>query len=496
MSLAERDVQAIVDRVMNRLQPRGLSANADAPRTPGAGAPAAAKAVARGTGSDGVFDRMEDAIEAAEEAQRALVALPTSKRYEIVGAMRRAIVENVEELARMAVEETGMGRVEDKVRKNLAAALKTPGPEDLATTTWTGSNGLTLEEWCPYGVIGSVTPSTNPSETFANNGIAMISAGNAVVFNPHPSAKRVSLRAMTLMNRAILQAGGPPNLLTAIAEPTLETGLTLFAHPKIRVLVVTGGPAVVKRALASGKRVMAAGPGNPPVIVDLSADLDEAAENVQRGHSIDNNIICTAEKECFVVGDERRYQDFLAALGRHGGHRIAGHQLERLMKVAFTDYKGPMSGHCTVNRKMVGRNASVLAKAIDLSVPDSTRFLFAEVKDYRHPLVVSEQLMPVLPVVRAPDFDTAVKWAVEVEHGFKHTAVIHTKDLGNATRFARAIETSIFVVNGPNYAALGIDGEGPTAWTITTPTGEGCTRPSSFGRKRRLTVAGGALRIM
>lgn len=479
MKLTEADLQAVVDRVMSRI---GTEA-------PAAAAPAGVE------GTDGVFDRMEDAIAAAEEAQRALVALPMSTRYEIVAAMRKAILDDVGELARLAVEETGMGRVEDKIKKNIVAALKTPGPEDIEPKAWSGSHGLMIEEITPYGVIGSITPSTNPTETFTNNGISMVSAGNSVVFNPHPSAKRVSTRAMTKMNRAIVAAGGPPHLLTTIAEPTLETGLALFAHPGIKVLVVTGGPAVVKRAMASGKRVMAAGPGNPPVIVDLSADVEAAAENVMRGHSIDNNIICTAEKECFVVGDDRRFQEVLAALGRHQGHALDGRQLDRLLKVVFTDYQGPRGGHCTVNRKTVGRDAAVLAKMIDLTIPSSTRFLFAPVDDYRHPLVVSEQLMPILPVVRAPDFDTAVKWAVEVEHGFRHTAVVHSNDLANITKFAKAIQASIFVVNGPNYAGLGVDGEGPTAWTITTPTGEGCTRASTFGRRRRLSMAAGALRI-
>lgn len=482
MTLSEQEIQEVVRKVVARL---GREA---APREGGRAAPAAARALE----GDGLFARVEDAVEAAFEAQRKWAASPLELRRRAVEAMRRVHVEHARELAEMAVQETGMGRVEDKVRKNIAAATRTPGLEDIPHTAYSGDRGITLEEYVPYGVIASITPCTNPSETVVNNAIMMLAAGNAVCFNFHPAAKRVSGRALSLLNGAITSEGGPPNLLTAVASPTIESGKALMNHPKVAAVTVTGGGGVVKAALASGKRAMTAGPGNPPVIVDDTCDLDRAAEEVVRGASLDNNIICTAEKECFVLASVA--DEFLKALGRHGARRIEPFQLDRILRKALDGYEGPRGkNRLRPNRAFVGRNASVLAKLADLTVPDSTRLLVCEVgKD--HPLVQSEQLMPVFPVVRVEDFETAVEWAVEAEHGYRHTAVIHSNDLDRITRFAKAIDCSIFVANGPNFAGLGIEGEGPTAWTITTPTGEGCTTPRNFCRKRRFSVKD-ALRI-
>ena len=190
--------------------------------------------------------------------------------------MRAAMRGNAELLATMAQEETGLGRAEDKVKKNLLVIDKTPGPEILQPSAWTGDRGLTLVERAPYGVFGVITPSTNPTSTIINNAIGLVSAGNAAVFNVHPGAKRVSAYQIQLLNRAIVAAGGPPDLLTAPAEPTVESAQALMKHPGIRILLITGGGAVVKLAMTSGKRAICAGPGNPPVVVDETADIDLA----------------------------------------------------------------------------------------------------------------------------------------------------------------------------------------------------------------------------
>lgn len=470
----DAQIAAITRKVLNRI---------------GAEAPMAGLSEA----SDGIFTKMEDAISAAFDAQKQWSAVSVERRGIIIEAMRKTIVDHARELAELAVSETGMGNVEHKVKKNILAARKTPGIEDIPHNSYSGDFGVMLEEFTPFGVVGSITPSTNPSETLISNSICALAAGNSIVFNFHPGAKRVSCIALSHVNRAIIDNGGPHNMLTTVSYPTLETGNIIFSSPKVKLLVVTGGGGVVKAALAAGKRCLAAGPGNPPVIVDETADLDLAGRKIVEGASLDNNIVCIAEKEVFVV--ESVADGLKASLKKHGGHELRGFELDKLLKTCLDGYEGPHGPRARARKDSVGRDAAVLAARIGITVPSSTKILFCDVGgNTKHPLVQSEQLMPILPIVRVPDFNAAFDAALEAEHGYSHTAMIHSRNLDNVTRFARAANCSIFVVNGSCANGLGLEGEGPTAWSITTPTGEGCTTPRNFARKRRLTIVG-ALRI-
>ena len=434
--------------------------------------------------NSGIYENMDDAVDRAFAAQKKLVKLSMEKRYEIIDNVRKVLRTHVRTLSEMAVAETGMGRVEDKINKNFLAINKTPGPEDLSSAAYSGDNGLTLVEMAPYGLIGSITPSTNSSESVINNAISMISAGNSVVFNGHPAARKTTSRTIELINGAIMAAGGPPDLLTAVRVPTLETGQTLMTHPKVRLLAVTGGPVVVEVAMKSGKKVIAAGPGNPPVVVDETADIPKAARDIVLGASLDNNIVCIAEKEIFAVSsiaDQLKME-----MCRNGAYEVDGRSLELIMDKIITG-RGP-DGHLTVNRDFVGRNASVIAAAAGLRIPESTRILLAEVPP-THPLVTLEQLMPLIPFSRVRDIDEALDWAVKVEHGFCHTSVMHSRNIDNLSRMATLVNTTIFVKNAPSYAGLGMGGEGYTTFTIASPTGEGITSARTFTRQRRCTLA-------
>jgi acyl-CoA reductase-like NAD-dependent aldehyde dehydrogenase len=341
---------------------------------------------------------------------------------------------------------------------------------------------LTVEEYAPYGVIGAVLPSTHPSETLINNTIMMLAAGNTVVFNAHPAAKNVSSYTLKLLNSVLVKAGAPENLITCVAEPTIETANALFRHPKTRLLVVTGGPAVVKAAMAAGKKVIAAGPGNPPVVIDETADVARAAERITVSSSFDNNVLCTAEKEVFIV--ESSFERFMSEMEKRGNKKLSPAQIDQLASKAFFA-KGE---HFVLNRDLVGRNANVLAKELGLSILESTPLLFGETKA-SHVFVKEEQLMPFLPIVRVKNFDEAVSCALAAEHGFGHTASVFTKDMERATEFARKANCSIFVINGGTYQGNGsADGEGNLSFTIATPTGEGVTRPRTFARIRRIAT--------
>ena len=430
----------------------------------------------------GVFEELDDAVAEAHCAQKALHTV--SMRECVVAAIRQAGERHARELAEMAVAETGMGRVDDKIAKNISQARYTPGPECLSPRALSGDKGLTLIENAAWGVIASVTPSTNPAATVINNAISMVSAGNTVVFAPHPAAKGVSQRTISLLNEAIVAAGGPANVLTTVLNPSIETAQRLFRYPGIHLLVVTGGEAVVHAARShTDKRLIAAGAGNPPVVVDESADIARAARDIVYGASFDNNIICADEKEIIAVAcicDQLKSE-----MKKHKAVELSADQLKKLEPVLLKDI-GP-DGKGTVSRDFVGRDAVKLAAAIGLNVPEDTRLLFAETGP-DHPFAVTELMMPIIPVIRVDNANQAIDLAVKLEGGCRHTAAMHSKNLDNLDRMANAINTSIFVKNGPCIAGLGFGGEGWTSMTISTPTGEGVSSAATFVRLRRCVM--------
>jgi acyl-CoA reductase-like NAD-dependent aldehyde dehydrogenase len=455
---------------------RGGSQPAAAPAPTAAPAPAAL--------GDGVFASLDDAARAAREAFVALDALGLGRRFAIIEAMRQAARPQAEPLARLAVEETGLGRLEDKIQKNLLVTNKTPGPEELEPYARSGDRGLMLVEPAPFGVIGAITPVTNPSSTIICNSLGMVSAGNSVVFNAHPSAKRVSIATVQMLNRAIQSAGGPPNLLCCVAEPTIQSAQALMKHPLVRLLVVTGGPGVVKEAMSSGKRAVCAGPGNPPAVVDPTADIEKAGRDVVHGLSFDNNVICVDEKEIIVV--ESVAEALKSAMKRAGAVELKAADLPRLEKAIFEKGAGPR-GHAVVRKELVGRNASVILKELGISAGPEARCILVEVPN-DHPLVWTEQMMPVAPLTRVRSVDEAIDLAVEAEGGCFHTAVMHSHDLAALSKMARKCNCSIFVKNGRGVDGLAANAEGYTSFTIASPTGEGLTSPRSFSRWRRCTL--------
>jgi acyl-CoA reductase-like NAD-dependent aldehyde dehydrogenase len=476
------EIDAVVERVMAEL--RQGQRGRHGPRTeppPATGPPQPPAAPRHGSS---LFADVDAAVGAAREAQRRLAALPLEIRERMIAHIRRAMRSNAQPLAYEAWTETGMGRCEDKVEKILLNANKAPGGELLATGAFSGDGGLTVVEYAPYGVIGSIIPSTNPVSTVVCNAISMVAAGNAVVFNAHPGARGCSNRTVELVNDAVVEAGGPANLVCAIAEPTIETAQRIMGHPGVKLLVVTGGAAVVEAAMASGKRAICAGPGNPPVVVDETADLRQAGRDIVRGASFDNNIICTDEKEVFAVAAIA--DELIRQMCAHGATLIDSGQLARLRGAIFAEPPRP-GERGRMNPALIGRNASRLLAEIGVAAGDELRLVVAEV-ERDDPLVLSEQMMPILPVVRVRDADEGIDLAKAAERGCRHTAVMHSKNLDHLSRMAREMDCSIFVKNGVSYDGLGHGGEGYCSFTIASPTGEGLTSPVSFSRIRRCVL--------
>jgi propionaldehyde dehydrogenase len=432
--------------------------------------------------SYGIFENMEDAINASIKTQRKVRQLPLEFREKIIANIKKKTIENAETMAEMGVKETGMGRVGDKILKHKLVAEKTPGTEDIKTVAWSGDRGLTLVEQGPFGVIGAITPSTNSSETVICNTIGMIAGGNTVVFNPHPGAIGVSNYAVELVNKASVEVGGPNNIACSVKKPTLQSADTMFKHNSIGLLVATGGPGVVTAVLSSGKRAIGAGAGNPPVVVDETADIKKAAYDIFNGATFDNNLPCIAEKEVLVV--EEVADELIYYMEEAGSYKIEGDEIDRLTSTVLID----KNGKTVLNRQYVGKDATYILDAIGITVDENIKCIIFEA-DENHPLVIEELMMPILGIVRVSDVDKAINLAVDLEHGNRHSAHMHSKNVDNLTKYGKLIDTAIFVKNAPSYAALGFGGEGYCTFTIASRTGEGLTSASSFTKKRRCVMA-------
>ncbi len=441
-----------------------------------------APTISNAKGQLGVFDKMEDALEAVKKAYKLYRSYSVAQREKMIANIRKLTLEEAETMARMGVEETGMGRIEDKIIKHQLVANKTPGTEDIKPSVMTGDDGLTLIEMAPFGIIGSITPSTNPSETVICNTMGMIAGGNAVVFNPHPNACKVANYAVDLCNRAIIAAGGPENLVVSVKKPTMDTSKMMMECPDVKMLVATGGPGVVRTLLSSGKKAIGAGAGNPPVIVDDTADIPKAAQDIVNGASFDNNLPCIAEKECFAFSSIA--DSLIENMTKNGAYLLKGADVDRLVKIALVEKDGKFS----INKKWVGKNAGLFLK--ELGINADPRLIICETPE-NHPFVQVEMMMPILAIVRVNNIDEAIEMAVKAEHGCRHSAHIHSKNVDRLTAFARAVETTIFVKNAPSYAGIGAGGEGYTTFTIAGPTGEGITAAHSFTRQRRCVMADG-----
>lgn len=473
MGFSTEEIARIVTRVVDQLE------NDSSPESPAQKDHGRFSHVEFGGGLLGSYSQISTCVERSTAAYQAFRSFRVSEREKMIQEIRKICMDHLEKLAKMAWEETGMGRWKDKVEKNRLVIEKTPGTEDLQPTAYSGDFGLTLTENAPYGVIGSITPTTNPTETIINNSIGMIAGGNAVVFNPHPRAKKSCCFTAHLINTAIQACGGPRDLITIMDNPSMDSGQELMTHPGIRILVVTGGPGIVKAAFASGKKVIAAGPGNPPAIVDETADLDQAAKNIIAGSTLDNNILCTAEKEILVVDSVA--DAFMQALKRHGGYQVIGSNANRLESLIYQNGK--------INPKLIGQDAALILSQIGIEVSESVRMGFIEC-DFEHFLVKTEQMMPILPVVRCKDVAQAIDRAIDAEKSNFHTATMHSKNLDALHEMAVRSNVSIFVKNGPQFAGLGMGGEGHCTMTIAGPTGEGLTSARSFTRKRRCVLKG------
>ena len=436
-------------------------------------------------GRNGIFNCADEAVAAATEAFHQLSQRTKADRGRIIEHIRRISIDQCVELGTMEMEETKIGRLEHKHEKLKLLGQRSPGIEFLRSEIFSGDNGLAVIEHAPFGVIGCITPVTHSLPTITGNAISMIAGGNTLVVNPHPSGKRIAAEGVRRFNKAIADDLGIDNLICLIAEPTLESADAIFNHRDVKLICVTGGPAVARAALKSSKRAIVAGPGNPPVVVDETADLDRAARSIIQGAAYDNNLLCIAEKEVFVVASV--FDAMMNAMERAGAARLNAPQVDALTSVAITSVGEGEHAHDVASPEYLGKDAAVLARGAGTSVSADTELLFGET-DESNPFVPVEQMMPFLPFVRCRDANEAIEKAQHYEHGYRHTAMIHSNNVRNMTHMGRVMDTTLFVKNGPCMASLGLGGEGYLSFSIATPTGEGVTTPLTFTRERRCSL--------
>lgn len=435
----------------------------------------------KASGCDCLFERVDDAVETAWRAQKELMRTSLAKKEQIIENIRRRCRENVERLSRLELEETGMGRFEDKVVKHLLTIDGTPGIEDITTQAISGDDGLALVELRPFGVGGCILPSTAPSCTAIHNSICMIASGNGAVLSPHPGAVKTTQEALRIIHAAIVEAGGPAGIITSTTAATMENADALIHHPKVNFLLATGGPGVVKAVLASGKKAIAAGPGNPPVLVDETADIEKAAREIILGNSFENCLQCIGEKEVFAVNCIA--DDLVRAMTENGGYLIEDDAVIQQLTALVTNADG------SPNKKYVGKDASLILQELGITPHEEVRSILFEA-DENHPIVVEEYLMPLLPIVRVKNVREGIDKAIVAESGNRHSAMVHSHNVVTLTRYAQELQTTILVKNGPSYAGLGLGGEGYVTMSLAGPTGEGLTSPRTFTRAQRCSMVG------
>lgn len=468
MQATEELIRSVVEQVLSQLSPGAHAANG-----------------ASHKGRHGIFTDVDEAVAAATEAFEQLSERTLEDRRRIIDHIRRISIDDSVELGTMEMEETKIGRLPHKIEKLKTLGERTPGVEFLRSEVFSGDHGLAVIEYAPFGVIGAITPVTHSLPTITGNAVSMIASGNTVVVNPHPSGKRVAVEGVRRFNHAIYRDLGIDNLICVIAEPTIESADAIFNHRGVKLICVTGGPAVARAALKSSKRAIVAGPGNPPVVVDETADLDRAARCIIQGGSYDNNLLCIAEKEVFVVAEV--FDKMMAAMDRAGAARLNAKEIDALTKVAINSVGEGKDKHDVPAKEFLGQDAAVLARGIGKQISPDVELIFGET-DEHNPFVPVEQMMPFIPFVRCRDVNEAIEKAKFYEHGFRHTAIIHSNNVRNMTHMGRVMDTTLFVKNGPCMASLGLGGEGYLSFSIATPTGEGVTTPLTFTRQRRCSM--------
>ncbi len=393
-------------------------------------------------------------IERGRSAQKEYDNLNQEQINSIIKAMALAGIDKHMELARMAVEETGMGVYEDKVTKNLFATEHVY--HDIKYTKTVGVIDENLEESYyevaePVGVIAGVTPVTNPTSTTMFKCLIAVKTRNPIIFSFHPKAQNCSAYAAKIMKDAAVKAGAPEGCIGWIEQPSVEATQLLMGHPHVALILATGGANMVEAAYSSGKPALGVGPGNVPCYIEKTAKIKRAVADLILSKTFDNGMICASEQA--VIVDDEIAQDVINEMKHQGIYFLNPDEIKRLESIAIDEIK------CAMNPKIVGQSAESIAKMVDIDVPPGTKVLAAELEGVGPEYPLSrEKLSPILASYRVKDSSEGIRKCEEMTEfgGLGHSAVIHSENEDVIRKFSERVRTGRLIVNSPaSHGAIG-----------------------------------------
>jgi acetaldehyde dehydrogenase (acetylating) len=365
--------------------------------------------------------------------------------------MVKVASENAVLLAKMAVEETGFGKVEDKTYKNhLASAILYKSIKDMKTIgvidEKTEEKVMDIAE--PVGLIMGIVPSTNPTSTVIYKSMISIKSRNSIVFSPHPSAAKCTLKAAELMNQAAVAAGAPANLIGCISLPTMEATNALMKSKEVKMIIATGGPGMVKASYSAGKPALGVGAGNCPAYIERTANIKKAVTNILASKTFDYGTICASEQS--VVVEECSREQVIAEFKSQGGYFMSPEETRKVCGLLFKNGQA-------MNAKFVGRSPQVIASAAGFSIPEGTRVLIGEQQGVGPEFPLSyEKLTSVLAFYTVRDWQEACELCIKLlQNGIGHSMSIHTEDRDMVMKFAKKPAARILVNTGSTQGATG-----------------------------------------
>lgn len=413
------------------------------------------------------IQEVRDLLGKAKEAQRQFAGFSQKRVDEICFAIANACAQNAEMLARMAVEETGFGIWQDKIIKNLLGSTMTwesvKRMKTVGIISRDEEKGL-MEVGVPMGIVAALIPSTNPTSTTMYKAIISIKSGNAVVFSPHPNAKKCIIETVRIIEEAAKKAGAPDGLVQCVTLITMDATTELLKHKDIGIILATGGEAMVRAAYSSGNPAIGVGPGNGPAYIEKSADIPTAVKHIFDSKTFDNGTICASEQS--IITEKVIKDQVMAEVRKNGGYFLTPEESKVL--AGFI-----LRANGTMNQQIVGKSAGAIADMAGISIPEGTRILLSEQTDVsKSNPYAREKLCPILAFYVEDDWEKACETSIAILHneGAGHTMMIHSQNVEIIGEFALRKPVSRLLVNTPG-ALGGVGGTTNLAPALTLGCG-------------------------
>lgn len=425
-----------------------------------------------------------DLARCGEAASKAIAKYTDEQIDAILRSMAKAGEEHALCLGEMAAEETGFGKGMDKAYKNHAAStllyeqikgMKTTGilSEDPVTRT--------IEVAEPVGLIMGIVPSTNPTSTVFFKSMTAIKSGNAIVFSPHPSAAKCTLKATEVMRDAAIAAGAPEGIISCVTMPSMGSTNELMKCKEVAIIIATGGPGMVKAAYSAGKPAIGVGAGNSPAYIEKTADVKHAVREIMASKTFDYGTICASEQS--IICEESNHAEVVAELKAQGGYFMTKEETDKVCSLLFKN------GH-NMNAKFVGRSPQVIASAAGIQIPEGTRVLIGKQEGVGEGYPLSyEKLTTVLAFYTVKDWEEACGLSIRLlQNGIGHTMSIHTQDRDKVVKFAAKPASRILVNTGGSQGGTGISTGLPIAFTLGCGTCGGSSVSENVSPKHLINI--------